>query len=122
MSKVLAVEDDPNILMVLRVRLKAAGHEVVTASDVDTAVETAVRERPDLVLLDVSIPGGGGFEVALRLQAEPATAGTPFVFLTASRQPAFRERAEALGAIAFLEKPYEPAELLRLVDSVREAG
>jgi DNA-binding response OmpR family regulator len=113
-SKVLIIEDDREIAWALELRLKQAGCRTTTAHDALSGLNAAVRLHPDLVLLDISMPAGNGFVVAekIRLQVLP----TPLiVFLTASKRPDFRERAQALGAAAFLEKPYEPRELVATI-------
>ena len=115
MKKVLIVEDDKKIVMALTVRLKAAGYEVITAFDAVMAGSMAVKHRPDLVLLDISMPGGNGFIVAERLQNSSVTAGVPMIFLTASKQPGMRQKAQELGAVAFFEKPYVAEELLAAI-------
>ncbi len=111
MKKILIVEDDPNIAKALSIRLKNAGYEVNVAPDALTAVETAVKRVPDLVLLDISLPAGDGFTVAERIQSLIPTA-TPLIFLTASKKPGLREKAKELGAAAFFQKPYEVDDLL----------
>ena len=105
MKKIPIVEDDKNIVMALIVRLRAAGYAVIVAFDAVMALGMALKQRPHLVLLDISMPGGNGFMVAERLQNSSLTAGVPMMFLTASKQPGFRERAQALGAAGFFEKP-----------------
>ena len=112
MKKILIVEDDKSIVMALTVRLRAAGYAVIVAFDAVMALGTALKHRPNLVLLDISMPGGNGFMVAERLQNSSLTAGVPMLFLTASKQPGLRERAQEVGAVGFFEKPYEATELL----------
>lgn len=110
-KKILLVEDDQNISRALSIRLKHRGYETTVAPDATTAVEAAVKLQPDLALLDISLPAGNGFTVAERIQALLPKA-TPLIFLTASKQPGLREKAQELGAQAFFQKPYEAAELL----------
>ena len=117
-KKILVVEDDKNIARALVIRLKAADFEVRTAFDGLSGVTTAVKEPPDLMVLDISMPAGDGFSVAERVQNLGATAGIPMIFMTASRTPGLREQAEELGAVAFFEKPFDCAEL---VNAIREA-
>jgi DNA-binding response OmpR family regulator len=112
MKKILIVEDDKKIVTALFVRLKAAGYETFAAYDAALAMSKAVAYQPDLVLLDISMPGGNGFTVAERLQHSVVTSGVPFIFLTASKQPDLRKKAMALGAAGFFEKPYDAEELL----------
>lgn len=115
MSTILIVEDDKNILLTLSTRLRAEGHDVVTAQDAMMAMSVAVRARPDLALLDVSIPAGNGFQVAERLHANSLTSGLPIIFITASRRTGLMQQATAAGAVAFFEKPYEIDALLAAV-------
>ena len=118
MPKVLIIEDDKKIALALSVRLKAKGYEVSIAQDSVTGLNMATRQRPDIVLLDITMPGGGGFLVAERMQNLAGTVGTPVIFLTASKDPSFRKRADELGAAAYIEKPYEPEELLSTIERV----
>jgi DNA-binding response OmpR family regulator len=111
---VLVVEDDHRLAQAITLRLKAAGFETVTAGDAISAVRCAVQTQPDVVVLDISLPGGDGFIVAERIQAN-LHKPTSLVFLTASRLPGLREKANALGAAGFLEKPYAPEVLLAMV-------
>ena len=115
MKKILIVEDDQNIAKALSVRLKSAGYEVTVAPDAMSGVSSALKTQPDLVLLDISLPAGTGFTVADRIQKLLPTA-TPFIFLTASKQPGLREKAEELGALGFFEKPYDAEELLDAIE------
>jgi CheY-like chemotaxis protein len=112
---ILVVEDEPRIVEVLTVRLRAAGYRVITAADAVLAGMLALKHRPDLVLLDISMPGGNGLMVAERLQNGGTTAGIPIIVLTASRQPGLRANALALGAVAFFEKPYDAHQLLAAI-------
>lgn len=113
-KKILIVEDDQKIALALALRLRAAGYETSTAFDAVGGISEAMRFRPDLVLLDVSLPAGSGFTVAERMRtAMPAF--TPIIFLTASRQPGLQERAQELGAVGYFEKPYEAEALLTAV-------
>jgi len=120
-NKILLVEDDTKIALGLGIRLKAAGYDALLAHDGLAAVDIAVKNQPDLVLLDISIPAGSGFTVAERIQtAIPAP--TPIIFLTASRRPEFRQKAEELGAVAFFEKPFEADKLLATIRNALAAG
>lgn len=113
-KKVLIIEDDRKIAMALALRLKSAGYEPSMAYDALTGVNDAVKCRPDLVLLDISIPAGNGFTVAERVKTL-IPRPTPIIFLTASKQESFRERAQQLGAAGYFEKPYEAEALLAAV-------
>jgi len=117
MSKILIVEDDKKIALSLSVRLRAEGHEPVVAHDAILAITVAMRERPDLAILDISMPGGNGFQVADRLQNNTHLSGMPVIFITASRHEGIRDRAMEAGAMGFFEKPYDIVELLECVRS-----
>lgn len=109
-KKILVVEDDKTISMALAIRLKSYGYETTVASDTVSGLETALKIRPDLVLLDISVPAGNGFMVAERIQKLIPTP-TPMIFLTASTKPGLRDKAKELGAAAFFQKPYEAEDL-----------
>lgn len=113
-KRLLIIEDDLKIARALGLRVKAAGYEVAMAHDALTGLDKAIKWRPDLVLLDVSMPGGNGFTVAERIQTLVPTL-TPIIFLTASKRTDFRERADELGAVGYFEKPYRPEELLHAI-------
>ena len=115
--KILIVEDDPRIAKALSVRLKSAGYEVATAADATGGVQALVREKPDLVLLDISMPGGGGFFVAENMARRPAFSATPVIFITASKAPDIRERAMSLDPAAFIEKPFKSHELMAVIEA-----
>ncbi len=114
--KILVVDDERDIAMALKIRLKDNGYNVVTAFDSVQAYTTAQKEKPDVIILDVFIPGGGGFVVAERLKKSPATQHIPIIFLTGISGE--EERAFRAGAFAYLMKPYNPPVLL---DEVRKA-
>ncbi len=125
MKKILLVEDDQDIVRALTIRFKAQGYEVVAAFDVIQGTAVAVRESPDLAILDISMPGGNGIILAERMQENTGTAGLPIIFLTASKDPAIREQALAAGAIAFIEKPYDAQLVIDLVNKAlqhKQAG
>ena len=119
--KILVVEDDKHIALALTVRLKAAGYDVMTAPDAVLAVSMALKHRPDLMVLDILMPGGNGFLVAERIQDLEAMLGVPCIFLTASKQPGLRDQARRLGAAGFFEKPYDAGELLATVREILDA-
>lgn len=109
---VMVVEDDASISRSLQIRLDMHGFRVCQAYDAVLAMDVAKKNRPDVVILDVSIPGGSGFDVAKRLREEPETANVPVIFLTASLRPDLPQRAAELGAAAFLTKPFDSSELM----------
>ncbi|MFO1476952.1 MAG: response regulator transcription factor [Verrucomicrobiota bacterium] len=117
MKKILIVEDDERIARALEVRIRNAGYETAVAVDGYTGVSVAIKTRPDLVLLDIHMPAGDGFKVAERLRANGGSR-PPIIFITASRKPELFDRALAMGASGFIEKPYDPARVLALVENV----
>jgi signal transduction histidine kinase len=104
MPRILHIEDDPANRLLVRKLLQNAGHDVVDAADGLEGVRLACAERPDLVLVDLNIPGLDGFEVTLRLRGEPALAGVPIVAITAEGD---RETSLAVGCDGFLQKPID---------------
>ncbi len=118
MKKVLIVEDDKNINKALGIRLRAAGYQVSSAEDGYMGLSKAVQERPDIMVLDISMPAGDGFSVVERLRENTDLPKIPFIILTASKRPEFRQMARDLGATAYFEKPYESGALL---DAIQDA-
>lgn len=114
MKRILVLEDDQPIATALAIRLKAAGYEVWTASDGFAGLKMVLHDKPDLILSDIWMPVGLGFSVAQRLQ-ELGLAGIPIIFLTAGKEKGLRETAQRLGAAGFLEKPFDPGELLATI-------
>ena len=122
MKTVVLVEDDANIALAFGVRLKAMGYTVYTARDAASAVSQVRKHQPDVVVLDISLPGGDGFLVADRLRRMDGSASTPVIFITASKRPDLRERAMQLGAVGFLEKPFEATSLADAIESALSPG
>src|SRR5204862_506103 len=106
MKKVLIIEDDPTVASALNVRITSAGYGTVLAADAISAVSTALATRPDLILVDINMPAGNGFWVVERIHAL-IPGRLPVVFITASKEPGLAERAFAMGASGFIEKPYD---------------
>ncbi len=118
MKTVLLVEDDKKLTLAMGMRLKSMGYNVATAADAVCAVAEARKSNPDVVLIDINLPGGDGFVVAGRLQSLIQTAATPIIFITASKQPGLRERANEIGAAGFLEKPFDATQLADAIETV----
>jgi CheY-like chemotaxis protein len=115
MSKLLVVDDDPDILALVQLRLQRAGHKVVGASSGAEALAiVAERGVPDLAVLDVSMPGMSGLELLSTLREQQAK-DLPAVFLSARVQPEDIERGRSLGA-TYLTKPFVASALLNAVD------
>lgn len=122
MKKVLIIEDDKSISLAVGIRLKAMGYTVESAPDAVTAISQARKHQPDVILLDIGLPGGDGFMVAERLQQLNQTAVTPIIFITASKQTGLKERALEMGAVRFLEKPFDATELADAIESALNPG
>lgn len=113
---ILIIEDDEKLAIALAVRLKASGYQVFAAYDALAGVCQAVKREPDLILLDIAMPLGGGWSVAERMKSMANTAAIPIIFITASKEPGLRERAlEKYGAVGFLEKPFEASDLISMI-------
>jgi CheY-like chemotaxis protein len=113
------VEDDRSIQMVLELVLnRMAKCDVVLASDGPEGLAKIQQEKPDVVLLDLMLPGIDGFEICQRAKSDEATRHIPIIFLTAQPQPAFVARAMALGAAGYLVKPFDP---IKIIDQMNEA-
>lgn len=119
-KKILVVEDDQRITMSLNIRLKNEGYETVSAEDSTLGIQAAVKESPDLIILDIMMPAGGGIWVAENLRSLPETKETPIIFITASRKAGLKEEAMALPNVAFVEKPYDAGDLLGQVKTMLE--
>ena len=117
-ERVLVVDDEAPIRLLCRVNLEAEGMTVLEAADGIVGLDTARRELPDVVLLDVMMPGLDGWAVAEALVDETATSAIPIVFLTARADLRDRARGLDLGGLAYVTKPFDPVELAPLVRDV----
>lgn len=118
MRTILVADDDERIVAGLAHRLRASGYRVITAPDGFEALKLALAERPDLMLLDIWMPVGVGLSVAQRM--DQLGLDIPVVFLTASRLPGLRQSAAQVGGAGFIEKPYDPATLLKTIEEAFE--
>jgi two-component system, OmpR family, alkaline phosphatase synthesis response regulator PhoP len=115
MTKVLVIDDEAPIRLLCRVNLEAEGMGVIEAADGPSGLEQARGEHPDVVLLDVMMPGLDGWKVAEQLLEDERTSSIPIIFLTARAE--FRDRAKGLdiGGIDYVTKPFNPLDLAPLV-------
>jgi DNA-binding response OmpR family regulator len=114
-TRVLVIDDEPPIRLLCRVNLEAEGMEVLEAADGPSGLAKAKSRRPDVILLDVMMPGLDGWRVAEELLEDPTTQEIPIIFLTARAE--FRDRARGLdiGGVDYVTKPFNPVELAPLV-------
>ncbi|MQA06482.1 MAG: response regulator [Streptosporangiales bacterium] len=112
----LVVDDDPVIRQLVAVNLELEGYQVLEAGSGDEAIAAAQQHQPDVITLDVMMPALDGWVVALRLRNDPRTSDTRIVIVTARAQQRDKERGQQVGADAFVCKPFDPAELVDVVD------
>ncbi|GAB4512475.1 MAG: hypothetical protein Tsb0020_30500 [Haliangiales bacterium] len=115
---ILVVDDDPEILGMLDVRLSKHGYRVVSASDGEAALACALSEQPDLVVLDVMMPRMNGWEVARALRQDPATKDVKIVMLTAIGSQMNEMTSPLYGVDAYLDKPFQFGELEAQIDEL----
>ena len=111
-KKILIIEDERDVVKVLAARLVGAGYEIVVASDGIQAVQFAHKEKPDLIILDLMLPAGGGLTVLENLEMSIYSLGTPVIVLTGIKDEEYKKKVIQRGVNAYIEKPYEPEDLL----------
>jgi DNA-binding response OmpR family regulator len=116
-AKILIVDDDQDIRRLLAHRLKSEGFEAVFAGDAIAAVNTARKEEPDLILLDLGLPAGDGRVVMERMKAMPALEGIPVIIITARDLSMERASLEQTGPVAMFQKPFDHDELVAAIRS-----
>ena len=119
---ILVVEDNLDLQKAIKVRFTSKGYRVVTASDAVFAVSMALRERPDVILLDIGLPGGDGFLVMQRLRDLSEMDGIPVILITAREPSINRKRAVDEHAFAYFQKPFNNDELLTCVERALGEG
>ena len=120
-KRILIADDNKQIRMLVSATLRAGGYELIEAADGAEALEMAVSERPDLVLLDVMMPNLDGFEVLHFLRKRPECAGCKVVMLTTAASMADMQRGAKEGADGYVVKPFQPADLKAVVANVLAA-
>ncbi|MCR8550280.1 response regulator [Salipiger sp. P9] len=121
-KRVMLIEDEPNIIEAISFILSREGLAVETHSDGTTANEKLRACRPDLLILDVMLPGKSGYDILRELREDTATAELPVLMLTARGQSRDREMAERAGVSAFMTKPFSNAEMLETVRALVAGG
>ena len=117
-KKIMVVDDEPYIARVIKFKLEQEGYTVISANDGITGLSKIKEEKPDLVLLDVMMPGMSGYEVCQKIKGDAELAGIPVVILTAKGQERDREQGFSMGASDYITKPFSPNRLLELVKSI----
>lgn len=117
-ARVLVVDDEPQNLELVEAILAPTGYEVLLASNGEEALALTNEKQPDLIILDLMMPGLSGFEVCARVKMHPQTGGVPVLFVTALSQPGDKERALAAGGDDFLSKPFQRSDLLARIEAL----
>ncbi len=120
MKKLLFVDDQSDLRQVLGMVLKDDNRKVLLAKDGEEAIDIAYKEVPDLIILDVMMPGLNGYEVTRILKNNPLTANCAIIILTAKAQQQDREEAFAAGADEYLSKPFKLAHLEKMIEKIFE--
>jgi CheY-like chemotaxis protein len=119
-KKILFIEDEPDQIVMISLRLERNGYKVISSLDGEEGIEMAVKEKPDLILADVIMPGIDGFEVCRRLRKNPTTKHIPIISTTAAGMDDVEHQCLTAGADDCVRKPYDSADLLlkikRLLD------
>ena len=117
---VLAVDDEANVRRLLQLILQRAGYRVTVASDGEEALEMVKKDRPDIVLTDITMPRVDGIEFVRRLKADASTAGIPVIMVSAKSQDQDIFEAERSGADTYLPKPFSPLQVMSAISTVLE--
>jgi DNA-binding response OmpR family regulator len=114
-KKILIVDDDPDVRLAMQVRLRSEHYDTFFASDALSSVAEARKQQPDLIILDLGLPGGDGYAVIRQLKADAALSGIPVIVVSARDLQANKRHAIAAGASVYLQKPVNNAELLAII-------
>ncbi|MFA5388650.1 MAG: response regulator [Candidatus Omnitrophota bacterium] len=114
-KKILVVDDEEDILSILRLRLEANNYEVLTASDGQEGLDKARAEKPDLMILDLMLPKLDGYEVCRMLKLDEAYKTLPIIIVTAMAEQKYEDIGGDMGADAYITKPFEPEILLNKI-------
>ena len=117
-KKILLVDDEPDFVFLVSTRLEINGYSVITAQDGEEALKKTKEEKPDLIILDLGLPAGGGFHVLENLKLSVNTSDIPVLVLTAREGLDLEERAKMMGSIAYFHKPFDPQTLLSKIKEI----
>lgn len=118
MASILIVDDEPEIRFLTRLMLEKAGHSVIEAADGDEGLRILENDKPDLILLDVMMPGLKGWEICKKIKADRETRDIPVVMFTVRTSKESKERSRKCGAEAHIDKPFDRKELLNVVNGL----
>jgi DNA-binding response OmpR family regulator len=121
-KKIMVVDDEPDMLEMVSFRLKKGGYDVITAINGDECIKKAKEEYPDLIMLDVLLPGISGFEVAKRLKIDEETKDIPIMMVTALIGEDVENKGKERGADYFISKPFDPEDLLAQIKTILKNG
>ncbi|MGI8549467.1 MAG: response regulator [Dehalococcoidia bacterium] len=122
MRKILIADDERSLRLLVHVTLRRDGVQILEAKDGTEALRIARAERPELILLDVQMPGMSGFEVCRMLKEEPETAPITVIMLTSQSQPSARQLGKQVGANEYLTKPFSPLQLIHMVEGLLQTS
>ena len=122
MARILVVEDNPANMKLASLLLQNAGHTVLSAVDAETGLTLARAERPELILMDIQLPGMDGLAATAMLKQDPATAAIPVIALTAMAMKEDQEKTRAAGCDAYIAKPLRLRELYAAIDALLARG
>ena len=117
-KRILVIDDEVELVKAVQIRLQTNGYEVEVAYDGLTGVDKAKKDKPDLILLDIIMPGMDGYEVAKNLLAMPQTRDIKIIVFTASQQRDLEDKCKELGITTFIMKPFETPNLLEMVNKI----
>ncbi|HEY7401695.1 MAG TPA: response regulator [Actinomycetota bacterium] len=118
MARVLVIDDEPDVLLLCRVNLEHAGHEVFEALDAERGLQLAHAEKPDAIVLDLMLPRRDGFDVLRELEAAQDLCAVPVLILSAKAKWEDRVRGWQAGASEYVTKPFSPAALTEMLESL----
>ncbi|MEO8599447.1 MAG: response regulator [bacterium] len=122
MAKILIIEDNPANMKLASLLLRNAGHTLLCAVDAETGLTLAHADQPDLILMDIQLPGMDGLAATALLKQDPATAAIPVIALTAMAMKEDQEKCKAAGCDAYIAKPLRYQELLAAIDILLAKG
>lgn len=120
MAKILIVDDEPDIVAALGIRMKSAGYEVIAAADGMEGLDAARKQNPDLILLDIMLPKLDGYKVCRILKFDENYRHIPIIMITAKVTDVNKKMGEEVGADAYITKPFNPEELMAKIKETLE--